>query len=160
MFFYNFAPLKTKTVKKILKFIPVWTLSVIATAVICYLLLARNPFGSELMEFRFGDKIAHVVAFMILAMVYIFDYIRYRVPHHTRFDVEIAFAVCAAMVGGMLEIAQLVMRNGRSYDPYDWLADIIGAALGYLIMKLFLITPIRHWLKRRRHHHHHHNHQE
>lgn len=147
--------------RKLLKYIPVWTLSILATAVIAYLILAPKPLGYEIMNFRFGDKIAHVVAFMLLAMVYIFDYIRSRLPHHTRLDVELAFAVASATLGGLLEIGQLVLRNGRSYDPYDWLADIIGAALGFLIMNLFLVSPIRHWLLRRRHHHHHHHsHQE
>lgn len=141
--------------RKLIQYIPLWSLSVLATIVISYLLLDRSPLGPDVMLFKGADKVAHCILFCLLTMVYTFDYIRYRLPHHTHTDVELAFATAAATLGGLLEIAQLVMENGRSYELYDWFADIAGAAVGYLIMKFLLTRPLRHYLLRIRHHYYH-----
>lgn len=144
--------------KKLIKIIPVWTLSVLATLIVIYLSLASSPAGAGLFDFPHSDKVMHGILYCVLTMVYLCDYVRHRLPHHTRFDVELVFAVGAATFGGLLEIAQLVMENGRSYELLDWGADAAGAAIGYLLMKLWLMKAWRHYLLRHKHHYRHRRH--
>ena len=146
--------------KKLINMIPVWSLSALATLIVAYLSLAPNPPSTDVVS---SDKVAHAIAYFVLTVVFTIDYIRSRLPHHTRFDVELAFAAAAATLGGVLEICQLIMNIGRHYEWQDWVADIIGAVIGYLFMKLWFTRKTRHYLlrhRKHRHHHHHHHHHD
>ena len=55
-----------------------------------------------------------------------------------------------------MEILQLIMRMGRSYDLLDVAANCIGAALAFVLVRYWLMHRFRRlMLGRRRHHHRH-----
>ena len=147
--------------RKLINAIPVGVLSAIATVLCLYLLLDNDPFGAQHVHlFPGSDKVAHVLMFMCVACAYIYDYVKYRLPHHTSTNKELAFSAAAFTVGVLAEVAQLVMQNGRSFEWADLLADAVGAVLGFLLMKFFFTKRFRNYmLKFKRHHHHHHKEQ-
>lgn len=147
--------------------IPVGLCSLLATALIAYLSIASNPLEmGQLHLFPGADKVAHVLMYFFLAAVYLADYCKFRLPHHTTTNVELAFTSCAIMVGLGLEVAQLLLPDtGRNFEIGDWFADIAGATIAFFLMKFKLMHYERKYLYRealhRSHkHHHHHRYQE
>ena len=145
--------------RKILQAIPAGVASIAATLLCLYLLLAKNPLGEEQLPlFDGADKVAHFLIFMGVACAYIYDYIKFRLPHHTRVNKELALMTAAIALGGLTETCQLLMQNGRTFEVYDWVADAVGAIAGFLFMRFVFVHPYRNFmLKYRRHHHHHHS---
>ncbi|MBR5117394.1 MAG: VanZ family protein [Muribaculaceae bacterium] len=150
--------------KKFLNKIPVGVFSVIATVIVVYLLLApasdvENSWFAWL-HFKHSDKLVHFLMFFFLNLAYLYDYTKFKSPHHTKIDAELAFTAFASMLGLVTESCQLAMGSGRDFDPYDIIADVIGAFAAFGLMRWvgghFLRKNVfkRH-KKRRRHHHHH-----
>ncbi|KAI1911245.1 hypothetical protein LOZ12_004417 [Ophidiomyces ophidiicola] len=69
-----------------------------------------------------NDKFLHFVTFFALSIAFywILDTSRRRVLHLTVF-------VCTLALGVGSEIVQSVIPNGRSFDPFDILANIVGS---------------------------------
>lgn len=164
-FYYICTPIIHKNilylVRKLINAIPTGVLSAIATALCLYLLLDNDPFGAQHVHlFPGSDKVAHILMFMGVACAYIYDYAKYRLPHHTNTNKELAFATAAFTVGILAEVAQLVMQNGRSFEWADLLADAMGAILGFLFMKFYFIKRFRNYVLKFKRHHHHHQHKD
>ena len=141
--------------------LPKGLMSLVITAVIVYLSLAANPLNLNNVHFFRGfDKLSHVVMYFLCAVAYILDFAKIRFPHKTRMGQEIALMSCAIILGGLMEVAQLVMENGRTYDPFDWVADSVGAALGFFFLNLWYLHRLRKYYygylyHSHKHHHHH-----
>lgn len=150
--------------KKLINFIPVGVFSLIATVFVAYVLLsppsAEMDFWLSWLHFKYSDKVAHVVLFFILNMAYLYDYTKYRFPHHTKINKDLMITVVASSLGLLSETAQLVMALGREFDKADIIADVIGTFLALLIMRLKGGHLLRKYVfaKKKRHHHHHHHH--
>lgn len=153
-------------VKKLINFLPVGLFSVIATAVVAYVLL--SPASSlpggwlGLFKFKNGDKVFHVLLFFCLNLAYLYDYTKLRSPHHTRIHKELALTMAACTIGLLSEAAQLAMNLGRTFDILDIVADVVGAFLALAIMHFWGAHVLRKYIfnvrRRRRHHRHrHHN---
>ncbi|EAS32775.3 VanZ domain-containing protein [Coccidioides immitis RS] len=69
-----------------------------------------------------NDKFLHFVTFFILSIAFywILDTTRRRTLHLT-------IAVCTLVLGIGSEIVQSLIPNGRSFDPFDILANIVGS---------------------------------
>ncbi|PYH74415.1 VanZ family protein [Aspergillus vadensis CBS 113365] len=69
-----------------------------------------------------NDKFLHVVTFFLLSLVFywIFDTTRRRTLHLT-------LLVCTLVLGIGSEIIQGLLPNGRSFDAFDLLANIVGS---------------------------------
>jgi VanZ family protein len=133
--------------KKFLIAIPVGVPSVIITVLIIYLSLSPNPFDANKIQlFNGADKVVHGIMYFFAAAVYILDYAKFKLPHHTRVNLELAFTATAGLIGGLLEVAQLIMQNGRTYDPMDWLSDLVGAALAFLLIHFWFMHKFRKYL--------------
>ena len=164
---------------KLLTNIPMGVLSFLATVLCCYFSLDAKPIGAEeLTLFEGADKVVHGLMYFLITCAYILDYTKYRMPHHSRINVELALAATAIMLGGVMEVLQLEMNLGRGFEALDWVADAVGAALGFAFMHWWFIHYYRSYalstnryyrLQRRRkrnrkrredykHHHHHHSH--
>lgn len=155
--------------KKILNLIPAGVFSVLATALVVYLLLAPT---SQLdsswlswLHFRHSDKLIHFLLFLFLNFVYLYDYTKLQSPHHTRLNKELAITAFASMIGLLTESAQLTMDIGRVFDHMDIVADVIGAFAGLGLMRWFGGHVLRKYVfnrrrSKKRHHHHHHHHSE
>ncbi len=145
--------------KKILRLIPAWTVSVIVFACIAYVSLAPKPFGEISFKlFKGADKVVHLLMYMCLAIVLMLDYSKFKYPHHTNINVSLALMATASLYGLLMELGQLVLHNGRGYDLYDWFVDTLGVIIGFLIARLWLMRVYRHLVLHHHHHHHHHSH--
>ncbi|RAL01628.1 VanZ family protein [Aspergillus ibericus CBS 121593] len=69
-----------------------------------------------------NDKFLHVVTFFLLSLIFywVFDTTRRRTLHLT-------LLVCTIVLGIGSEIVQGILPNGRSFDPFDLLANIVGS---------------------------------
>jgi len=139
--------------RKFLLSIPTGIPSLIITAIVAYLTLTSDPVGKEFLFFPGSDKVAHVLAFMFVSLTYLYDYAKHKNPHHTKLNLEMALTATAIVVGLLTEAGQLVISNGRSYDPSDIVADGIGAIIGFLAYRFYLGHEIRYFFSRRKHHH-------
>lgn len=153
--------------KKLLNKIPVGVFSVMATALVVYLLLTPSSSlqSSWLawLKFKHSDKMIHFLLFFFLNAVYLYDYTKYKSPHHTRINVELAFTVFASMMGLLTEACQLAMGLGREFDHVDIVADVIGAFAALGVMRWIGGHVLRKYVFSRRHrrhrrHHRHHRH--
>ena len=149
--------------KKILNKIPVGVFSVIATAIVVYLLLTpSSSVGSawfSWFKFKHSDKLAHFLLFFFLNLAYLYDYTKYKYPHHTKINAELAFTAFAGMLGLLTESCQLAMGTDRQFDQFDIVADIVGAFAALGVMRWvgghFLRKNVFKRHRKRRHHHHH-----
>lgn len=73
----------------------------------------------------FGDKLAHLVAYVLLALAGRVAFGQDRPP-----GVPLTAGLCAAY-GGAIEILQ--RYTGRTPEILDWLSDAVGALVGALI---------------------------
>ena len=77
------------------------------------------------------DKLAHTVLFGVQALL-----IAAPIAQPRRRDLGAAWALATAW-GAIDELHQLWVP-GRSSDPWDWLADAIGAAAGIALLQIYL----------------------
>lgn len=143
--------------KKFLKAIPTGIPSLLALALLSYLSLAPDPFDvNEIPMFAGADKLVHIIMYCGTTLAFLFDYTKHRLPHHTKLNIELALTATAMVIGIVMEILQLVMRMGRSFDFHDMAANCIGAALAMAAAHYWLIPAFRHRMLRHHHHHRHH----
>ncbi|KAL4906030.1 hypothetical protein BDW74DRAFT_177059 [Aspergillus multicolor] len=69
-----------------------------------------------------NDKLLHVVTFFLLSLVF------YWIPDTSRRrTLHLTLVVCTLALGVGSEILQGILPNGRSFDPFDLLANIVGS---------------------------------
>lgn len=120
-----------------IQFIRKYPLSLLIIASILFLSLF-NPPKTRLDDISNIDKIAHVCMYGGLELVIWIEYLR----HHENLNwVKIlVFGIIAPIVlGGLMEIAQMKLTQGRSGEWADFIADsvgvLIGAAIGYFAIQ-------------------------
>ena len=124
-----------------IRFIRKYPLSLLVIAAILFLSLF-NPPKTKLDSVTFIDKIAHVCMYSGLELVIWIEYLR----HHKNLNwVKILFLgiIFPIMLGGLMEIAQMYLTQGRSGEWADFLADAIGvmagAVAGYFAIRTIFI---------------------
>lgn len=80
------------------------------------------------------DKVAHFLLFGILLLAIIWGLVKNQRFTHKNIYL---FTVLTILYGGLIELLQMMMRNGRSADVDDVLADAAGAVLVGLIHIVF-----------------------
>ena len=120
-----------------IQFIRKYPLSLLIIASILFLSLF-NPPKTILDDISNIDKIAHVCMYGGLELVIWIEYLR----HHENLNwVKIlVFGIIAPIaLGGLMEIAQMKLTQGRSGEWADFIADsvgvLIGAAIGYFAIQ-------------------------
>lgn len=69
-----------------------------------------------------NDKVLHVVTFFLLSLIF------YWIPDTTRRrTLHLTLIVCTLALGVGSEVVQGILPNGRSFDPFDLLANIVGS---------------------------------
>ena len=77
--------------KRFFRFVPTGVTSLIVVLVIAYLSLSSDPLGaSHVHLFPGSDKVAHFLMYAVASMAFIIDYAKFRLPHHTRLNVDMA----------------------------------------------------------------------
>ena len=74
---------------------------------------------------EYGDKVAHAVAFLILSVTGSLAF-----KKHKQVILGLAF------YGALIEVLQANYTVTRSGDPYDWLADLVGIGICFLVIYL------------------------
>lgn len=77
------------------------------------------------------DKLGHVVFYMIFSFLWSMSQ---RQRNYNKKNV-LFFAIS---FGVLMEICQLYLFNGRSFELYDILANIIGSVIGVILFKKFI----------------------
>ena len=120
-----------------IQFIRKYPLSLLVIATILFLSLF-NPPKTKLDPIPNIDKIVHVCMYGGLELVIWIEYLR----HHNNLNwIKILFLGIIAPIafGGLMEIAQMELTQGRSAEWADFLADsvgvLIGAAIGYFAIR-------------------------
>lgn len=116
--------------------------------------------GRDLMLFKGIDKVVHFLMYFALAGAYLFDYTKYRSPHHNHTSPELGYATLAAVLGFLFEIVQLFAVPGRSFENGDIVADVLGAAAAFLVVHFWARDYLRHQIFDRRRHRHKHYHKK
>jgi len=111
--------------------IPQWlriTLSLIYLSIIALLsLLPPNDFP-DIPLFPGADKIVHTCLY--LGLVWLACWSMHAEIKHIWYYLIILFAICW---GAIMELFQLLMHMGRSFDLYDIIVNSVGAFVGVLI---------------------------
>ncbi|PIG80103.1 VanZ domain protein [Aspergillus arachidicola] len=85
-------------------------------------LLPHSASPSVPSQLQPNDKLLHVVTFFLLSLIF------YWIPDTTRRrTLQLTLIVCTAALGIGSEIVQGILPNGRSFDPFDLLANIVGS---------------------------------
>lgn len=111
--------------KKIITYLP----TMLVAGIILYLSLLREP-NFKLPDIHHADKYAHFLMYFGFSFCFIWDLFR---DHKISFFHRLFSIVLPILWGGIIEILQEKFFYPRTGDWKDWLADIIGAIIGYSI---------------------------
>ena len=127
--------------------------SLIMIVLMLFFTFAKNPFGvNALKVFPYAEQVGHLVLYFFIALVFILDYAKARLPHHSKLNQEIGLAATAALLSLVMEIG-LMWKTGFNYDMTNVGAAIIGATLAFLFYHFWLLHPFRHYLYHSIQHH-------
>ncbi len=116
---------KLNTLKKLLRWLP----ALLWASAVTY--LALTPLPDTLPPFPMFDKLAHLGAFGLLSLLLAIPTAMVRVKY--AISLLIRLLIIPAIYGAALEIIQPLVSN-RTGDPYDFLADLIGSGLAFLLV--------------------------
>ena len=115
-----------------IQFIRKYPLSLLVVAVILFLSLLFIPPETKLNTVQNLDKMVHCCMYLGLELIIWIEYLR----HHNNLNwIKILFLgiIAPIVFGGLVEIAQAKLTQGRSGEWADLLADAIGVLLGAAI---------------------------
>ncbi len=114
---------------------------------------ANNPLGIHALKFPYSTQVGHAVLYFFVALVFILDYAKSRLPHHSKINQEIALAAVAGVMALLFEIGLMFLTNGLSLDLKNVYAAFLGAALAFVFYHFWLLHPLRHYLYHSIQHH-------
>ena len=143
---------------KAIKLVPCGVASVVVLLLIIYVSLSPDPVGISRFHLMEGaDKFVHFLMYFVLCITVIFDYAKTKLPHHISLNPELGLVAFSVLVGFVLELAQLFLQVGRSFEYADIVANASGAVVGFLAEKFWLMHQYRKLMVpvySHRHHHH------
>lgn len=118
--------------KKAFAYLWRYPLSIVAIAVICWGSLAPLP-KDTLPEFRWSDKVAHILMYLVLCGVIRLEHWRAHreltPTPQARHRLFIGALLLPMAMGGLLELAQEHLTAGRSGDWFDFAANSLGCLI-------------------------------
>ena len=134
--------------------IPNYVPSLFMILVALYFTFADNPLGiNGLKVFPYAEQVGHFILYFLVALVFILDYAKAKLPHHSKINQEMALAAVSAVMALLLEIGLMWRTNGYNYDPKNIFAGALGAVLAFLFYHFWLLHPFRHYLYHSIQHH-------
>ena len=128
--------------------------TVIAMLLVLIFTFVDNPFGiNSLKVFPFAEQVGHFILYFVVALVIIIDYVKSRLPHHSKINQEIAIAAATIVLSLVMEIGLMFWTNGYNYDIKNVFAAAAGAILAFLFYHYWLLHPLRHYLYHSIQHH-------
>ncbi len=130
-------------------------MSFLLIVMISYLSLISAEKINSITRFPFDDKGAHMLAYALLGVFLYFSFIKFSYKkHHTNRDIIVsnwillpsAFTLIVGVaIGTIIELIQA--QVGRQFELFDVVADglglLVGCAIGYYIIKLYLTIVIK-----------------
>lgn len=89
------------------------------------------------------DKWIHVLLFLIMVCVWCWSWAELKISFNKKKALFILTALVWLSYGIVMEFVQDALRNGRSYDVKDMIADGIGCGLGLLISLVIFRKKLR-----------------
>lgn len=109
---------------------PKYTFSTLITVAIAILSLMPVP-ETPLGQISYIDKWTHVVMYLGMAGAYWLDYLLHQKKNYRPWLGALVYPI---LLGGLMELLQAYCTNGlRSGEWADWVADAIGAVIGYYL---------------------------
>lgn len=127
--------------------------SAIMLLLVFYFTFAKNPFGvNALKVFPYAEQVGHLVLYFTAVLIFICDYAKARLPHHSKINQEIVLAATGAVLALVMEIG-LMWKTGFNYDMMNVAFATVGAILAFLFYHYWLLHPFRHYLYHSIQHH-------
>lgn len=142
--------------KKLIIALPVGVMSIAMILITAYLSLSSHPIGADMLPSFYGvDKCCHALLYALVTVAFLFDYVKFRLPHSPKTSIELALMASAMVLGMFMEAGQLAITDERFFEFYDVLANAIGAFIGWGWYKLWGRHSLRsyYFTRYRRHHH-------
>ena len=98
---------------------------------------SSHPSPEDLPSFRFMDKMLHVAAYAVLAILFYRAYLTLPIRHNLRI-LALLSILSASLYGISDEIHQYYVPF-READVFDGIADIIGAIIGVLVYQTWVV---------------------
>ena len=134
--------------------IPKGVPTIITLLLVFYFTLAPNPFGiNALRIFPYAKQLGHFILYFVVASVFIMDYAKGKLPHHSKINHEIALATVAAVLSFVMELVLMWWTDGYYYDITNVYAACFGALVAFLFYHYWLYHPFRHYLYHSVQHH-------
>ncbi|MDP4239279.1 MAG: VanZ family protein [Bacteroidota bacterium] len=129
---------------KLRKFIFHYWKSIIIISGILYLSFAPPSTFNGVPSFENEDKLVHIIMYMGLTGVLIFDFKKYAKnnPKPT-FAFVITCLLFPIILGGAVEILQPLYFAPRTAEWSDWFSDSAGVLVGWLVMSLVMPKLIK-----------------
>lgn len=134
--------------------LPAWTLSIVCLLAILYLTLWPDPLqGTHIELFEGADKVVHGIMMMGMILCMGLDALRKKAAHRLDDSVRapkgllFVYFLIVSLFGGAIELLQGAMGMGRGEDMMDFLADVAGAFVGWMICLAGWSATVR-WLFR------------
>ena len=109
--------------------IPNGLASVIMVLIVMFFTFVNNPLGvNSLRIFPYAEQVGHFILYFITALVFILDYAKTRLPHHSKINQEIAFAAVASVLALMMEIGLMIYTVTTCITLYSTTGVISTAA--------------------------------
>ena len=122
--------------------------------VVLYFTFANNPLGINALKiFPHAELVGHLILYFVVALVFILDYAKSRLPHHSKINQEMALAAVAGVMSLVMEIGLMWRTNGYNYDINNVFAASFGALCAFLFYHFWLLHPFRHYLYHSLQHH-------
>ncbi|KEQ97228.1 hypothetical protein AUEXF2481DRAFT_37759 [Aureobasidium subglaciale EXF-2481] len=98
-----------------------------AFVVLLFIAASLGLAPNQLPQYKQSDKVLHFVTFFLITFCFywIIETNRRRVIHFTLVACTVALSIGSEVVQGLLP-------NGREFDPYDILANVVGSLLALL----------------------------
>lgn len=124
-----------------IKFIKTWSFTTLYTLLIIILSLAPLSDDLPLKDVRLIDKWVHFAMYSTVSITAILDIITHHIQIKSVIACGLTLFFFSVVLGGTMEICQ-GLTTYRSAEWLDFLANSIGAALGFTIFYVF--SHLRH----------------
>jgi VanZ family protein len=98
--------------------------------------LSSIPYAQTPFEFRFGDKLLHLLVYILFSILLFFSFYTSVKVFWQKY--AYLFALIIGTVYGLLDELHQGFVPGRQQDILDFLADLLGTLLGLFIIWLSL----------------------
>lgn len=104
-----------------------WTLLILYLSLIS----ANTAAKFNVFDFMGVDKLGHLIFYTTLSFLWCMSLRRRNTDKKNILFFSVSFGV-------LMEICQLYLFNGRSFELYDILANIMGSVIGVILFKKFI----------------------